>query len=239
MIKQIIKSVLLSLGVNKSNNDSSLMSLRAALNRICKKEIQVHTVIDIGASDGRWTKQVKPYFPNAFYYLIEANNFHHKSLEKIKASTSNIDFVIAAAGDRNGEIYFDASDPFGGLALQVPSSSSDIKVPVVTVDSICQNHNLTPPFLIKLDTHGFEVPIFEGATETLINTNFIVVETYNFDIADKSLRFYQICQYLEEKGFRCVDICEPLFRKRDDALWQFDLFFIKDNHPTFSCDSWS
>jgi FkbM family methyltransferase len=238
MIKQIIKSVLSTLGIKKDRHASSLLSLESALTRICKKEIQVHTVIDIGASDGRWTKQVNPYFPDAFYYLIEANHFHSKSLEKIKSSTNNIDFVIAAAGDRDGEIYFDASDPFGGLALYTPSSSSDIKVPVVTVDSICQKHNLKSPFLIKLDTHGFEVPIFEGATETLKNTNLLVVETYNFDIAEKSLRFYQICEYLEAKGFRCIDICEPLFRKRDDALWQFDLFFVRDNHSVFSCNSW-
>jgi FkbM family methyltransferase len=238
MIKQIIKSLLYTVGIKNNNHNSSLLSLESALTRLQKKELQVNTVIDIGASDGRWTKQVKPYFPNVFYYLVEANPFHHKALEKTKSSTDNIDFVIAAAGDRDGEIYFDASDPFGGLALYTPSSSCDIKVPVVTVDSICQKHNLKPPFLVKLDTHGFEVPIFEGATETLKSTNLLVVETYNFDIAEKSLRFYQLCEYLEAKGFRCIDICEPLFRQRDDALWQFDLFFVRDNHPAFSYNSW-
>ncbi|MDV3001973.1 MAG: hypothetical protein N5P05_003579 [Chroococcopsis gigantea SAG 12.99] len=64
------------------------------------------------------------------------------------------------------------------------------------------------------------------AKETLYQTEMIIVETYNFGIAPGSLRFYQICQYLETKGFRCVDMCDPLFREKDKAFWQIDLFFI-------------
>ena len=89
-----------------------------------------------------------------------------------------------------------------------------------------------------MDTHGFEIPIFEGASEILNETNLVVVETYNFNIAENSLRFHKICEYLESKGFRCIDICDPLFREKDLALWQFDLFFIRENHPVFLCDSW-
>lgn len=237
MIKSIFRYILKNLGLQKISTAPSL-SLKAALERISVKNIEIQTVIDIGASNGCWSKVSQHYFPNAFHYLIEANPFHQKSLEEFKLSSNNIDFVLAAAGDMNGEIYFDASDPFGGLASHDSFQKNDIRVPVLTVDSICESHNLQPPFLIKLDTHGFEVPIFEGASKALNNTNLIIVETYNFNIADKSLRFHQICQYLEDRGFRCIDICDPLFREKDSALWQFDLFFIRSNHPIFSRNSW-
>ena len=240
MIKKILKSIFKSMGLQKISTSSSLkdLSLESALARINVKDIKIKTVIDVGASNGSWSTIVKQYFPKAFYYLIEANPYHLISLEEFKTSSENIDFVLAAAGDVNGEIYFDASDPFGGLASHASSHNTNIKVPVVTLDSVCKLNNLQPPFLIKLDTHGFEIPIFEGASEILNKTNVIVVETYNFNIADKSLRFPQICQYLEDKGFRCIDICDPLFREKDLALWQFDLFFIRSDHPIFSLNSW-
>lgn len=240
MIKKILKFILKSVGLQRipAPSLSSDLSLESALARIHAKNIEIKTVVDIGASNGSWTQIVKQYFPEAFYYLIEANPYHLSSLEEYKASSKNVDFVLAAAGDINGEIYFDASDPFGGLASHDSSKDANVKVPVVTLNSLRHLHDLHPPFLIKLDTHGFEIPIFEGASELLNDTNIIVVETYNFNIAENSLRFHKICEYLEDKGFRCVDICDPLFREKDLALWQFDLFFIKSNHPIFLSDSW-
>jgi hypothetical protein len=35
-------------------------------------------------------------------------------------------------------------------------------------------------------------------------------------------------------GFRCIDICDPLYRPGDGALWQMHLFFIRADHPLFS-----
>lgn len=237
IIKKILKFILKSVGLQKISTSPSL-SLESALERIKFKDIKIKTVIDVGASNGCWSKIVKQYFPQAFCYLIEANPYHLSSLEKFKVSSDNVDFVLAAAGDINGEIHFDASDPFGGLASHISSQDTNIKVPVVTIDSVCKLHDLQPPFLIKLDTHGFEIPIFEGASEVLNETNLVIVETYNFNIAENSLRFHKICEYLEDKGFRCIDICDPLFREKDLALWQFDLFFIRSSHPVFLCDSW-
>jgi FkbM family methyltransferase len=237
MIKKIVKFILKSVGLQKVPTLPSL-SLESALERIKVKDIKIETVIDVGASNGSWTKIVQQYFPKAFYYLIEANPYHLNSLEKFKLSSENIDFVLAAAGDINGEIYFDASDPFGGLASHISSQDANIKVPIVTIDSVCKLHDFQPPFLIKLDTHGFEIPIFEGASEILNKTNLVIVETYNFNVAENSLRFHKICEYLEDKGFRCIDICDPLFREKDLALWQFDLFFIRSDHPAFLSNSW-
>jgi len=202
------------------------------------KKTEVATVIDIGASNGCWSKTVKKYFPRSFYYLIEANPYHTQALEKLKKEWDHYDYTLAAAGDTIGEIYFNSSDPLGGLASHIKSEETNLIVPVTTVDHIIEKYNLRPPYLLKLDTHGFEIPIFEGAAKTLLNTNLIIVEVYNFDITSHSLRFYQLCEYLEKKGFRCIDMCDPLFRNQDKALWQFDLFFIPESSPCFHNNKW-
>ncbi|MBD2260791.1 FkbM family methyltransferase [Pseudanabaena sp. FACHB-2040] len=232
----ILKKLLRKAGLARTQNPAAL---EAALQRAAQRGTQVQTVIDIGASNGSWSKTARKFFPTAYCHLIEANSYHQPALATLKRSWEKIDFTVAAAGDSNGEIFFDGSDPFGGLASHDASRDSTAKVPVVTIDHIRSAHTLAPPFLLKLDTHGFEVPIFEGAKETLQETSLVVVETYNFKIAPASLRFHEICQYLEERGFRCVDICDPLFRPKDQALWQFDLFFEPASNSKFLDNTWS
>src|SRR6516164_124386 len=95
------------------------------------------------------------------------------------------------------------------------------------------HYSLPGPYLIKLDTHGYEVPILCGATETLRNTNLLVIETYNFRFIESSLLFHEIIAYMRERGFGVIDMSEPHWRVLDFAFWQIDLFFVRLNRPEF------
>jgi len=111
------------------------------------------------------------------------------------------------------------------------------QVPMVALDSVVRERALKPPFILKLDTHGFEVPILEGAKNTLNETLLLVVEVYNFQLSPQSLRFHEIIAYLEQRGFRCVDICDPIFRQ-DGVLWQLDLFFMRADSAEFNSNNY-
>jgi len=202
----------------------------SALKRISSRDIEINTIIDIGASDGRWSKEAMHYFPNASYFLIEANPQHEENLKKFKASHKNVDYILAAAGDIDGKAYFNNGDLFGGLASHEPSAPDKcIESLMTTVDAQVRKNNLKPPFLIKMDTHGFEVPIIEGARKSLDSTNYLILETYNFKVTDDSLLFFEMCSYLEKKGFRPVDLYEPFFRPKDNFWWQIDLIFARSD----------
>lgn len=221
------------MGIRRDN-----FSLRAALKRCTERELQVRTIIDVGASDGRWSLIACKFFPNARCLLIEAQENHKKSLEKMKTRMNGIDYVIAAAGDQNGTIFFDAGDLFGGLATTTPVGNHCISVPMVTVDEEVSSRNLSPPYLLKLDTHGFELPILEGAKNTLASASLVVIETYNFRLTVNSLKFHEMCSFMERKGFSCIDFSEPMHRPVDKAFWQVDLFFIPSNSGAFSSNSY-
>ncbi len=238
--KLLLRMVLLDIQqwLRRYGLETAQLSLGAMLARSQMRDNSIQTVIDIGASDGRWSLVARRYFPQAYYFLIEARKEHEPALCKFKRKYSNIDYKIAAAGDTVGEVYFDASHLFGGIASHTPFEQNCVSVPVTTVDAEVHTRQLKPPFLLKLDTHGFEVPIFQGAQETLRQTNIIVVETYNFAITKHSLLFYNICVFLEKQGFRCVDMCDPLHRPRDHVLWQIDFCFMPTNHAVFESDSY-
>jgi len=69
------------------------------------------------------------------------------------------------------------------------------------IDSLVSSRGLRGPFMIKLDTHGFEVPILNGAVETLSRATMLVIEAYNFTLCQGCLRFYELRAFLEERGF--------------------------------------
>ena len=210
----------------------SSTSLQAAFERLAQRPVAVQTVIDIGASDGRWAEKIIRYYPQAFYMLIDANTVYRPALNRFKQRYPHSDYVIAAAGDREGTTHFYATDPLGGAAFS-EALPGTIEVPMTTIDALVSEKGLQPPFLIKLDTHGFEVPILQGAQATLPQVSLIVMETYNFQFLPGILNFYEMCAYMEGKGFRPVDIIDPVHRPLDGAFWQCDLMFIRANGDVF------
>ena len=141
--------------------------------------------------------------------------------------------MLADAGQDSGVINFLADRPFGGKASATPFDSDNIVVPVTTIDVEARARGLEAPYLIKLDTHGFEDPILKGAEETLRATEVIVIECYNFKISPECLLFYEMCARLQALGFRSVDLVDPLYRPVDRVFWQIDLVFVRSDRPEF------
>jgi FkbM family methyltransferase len=237
-VKNLAGSLLHRLGVQVVPADGA-RTMRDGLRSIALRH-QVRSIVDVGASDGRWSLAARAFFPDASYLLIEARaDAHEPALRKLKERLPDLDYILAAAGSRSGTIHFDATDAFGGVASDQPTGAHDIVVPVTTVDAEVSRRALQGPFLLKLDTHGFEVPIFEGARETLKRTEIIVVESYNFTVLPGALRFHELAYFLEERGFRCIDIVDLMHRPCDGALWQLDAFFVPKSSAEFAQDRYA
>lgn len=213
------------------------LSLEAALKRCRKRISTAGTLLDVGASNGSWSILARKHFPEMHSFMIEAQQEHEHSLQKLRCNDPAFEYLIAAAGERDGFVNFQEGDLFGGVATHEHAGDGYRQVPMVALDSVVRARALPPPFMLKLDTHGFEVPILEGAMNTLGETVLIIVEVYNFQLSPQSLRFHEIIAYLEQRGFRCVDICDPVFRK-DGVLWQMDLFFMPTDSAEFNLNSY-
>ena len=234
----LLKKFLNNIGyqIIKINNNRN--NMEDGIKRCRNRDIEIKTVIDVGASNGCWTKLCMKYYQDSYYYLIEAQKAHEPSLNILKNKYSNIDYAIKAAGNRLGEIYFDDNDLFGGEASDKPFANNCIIVPISTIDYEVKKNNLKSPFLIKLDTHGFEIPILQGAEKALNESNLVIIEAYNFKIAENSIKFYELCVYMEKKGFYPIDIIDLSLRPKDFSLWQMDIFFIRKDRPEFSSNSY-
>jgi len=195
------------------------------------------TIIDIGASNGLWTNIAKECFPKSNYFLVEANIEHEPELKKF---TQNVgcQYIIAAAGNNMGNIniLFRPGELYGGMASHNPFTENNYVVPMVTIDWCVEKYKLESPYILKFDTHGFEVQIIEGAEKTLQQTKAIIMEMYLYKFSSDVLLFPDMCKYLEQKGFRCVGFAEP-WEKPATGLWfSMDLVFIRQDHVIFYGD---
>ena len=50
---------------------------------------------------------------------------------------------------------------------------------------------------------------------------------------ENALRFHEMCAKMENLGFRCYDIADPMLRDYDKSFWQVDLFFCRNNEKIF------
>lgn len=207
-------------------------TMEEMLEGLHRHRLLVETIVDIGASDGRWSRTAREYFPNANYLLIEAQACHSASLKKFIVEHPNSRVVLAAAGAHQGEISFDGSDPFGGQA-SAELTAGAASVPMTSVDHEILTSGFGGPYLLKLDTHGYEVPILQGAEQTLQSASSVIIECYNFRISRECLVFHEMCEFMHRHDFRCLDIADIMYRELDGAFWQLDALFVRQDNAAF------
>jgi FkbM family methyltransferase len=218
--------------IRKEDND---FTMSAAIKRIVDHRIPVKSVIDIGASNGKWSIETMRSIPQAAYLAIEPLHEHEGALKDVKQKYKNFDYVLCVAGDTDGQqVILNVSDDLDGSTVNA-SGGEQRAVPLRTLDAIISEKKLDAPFLLKFDTHGYEIPILQGAKAVLAKSNIIIMEVYNFKITDNALQFHEMCLHMEKLGFRCFDIAGPSLRPYDKAFWQMDIFFCHSDSKIFSC----
>jgi FkbM family methyltransferase len=213
------------------------LDMESVLARMPPGAREVATVFDIGASNGRWSRLAMPHFPKARFIAIDPLVEREPELKRLKAREARFDYVLSVAGEEaNGEVSIavgedpDTSTVGGheGAARKVKSHS---------IDELRRVKSTQGPYLLKFDTHGYEVPILRGATETLHETRYIVMEVYNFRHTRDTLLFAEMCSLLDGMDFRCFNMVDPLQRPGDGSLWQMDFFFARKDDSVFACET--
>lgn len=215
------------------------MDMESVLMRLSRRSGSIGTVIDIGASNGRWSDMAMPFFPQARFIGVDPLSEREPQLKRLKERHPRFDYVLCVAGEEaeatvqmavSGDLDGSTVGGSDGVVRQVPSRS---------VDAIVRMKQCQGPFILKFDTHGFEVPILKGATQTLANTQYIVMEVYNYRHTEGTLLFHEMCALLDTMGFRCFNMADPMQRPLDRSLWQMDFFFARKDDELFREDSYN
>lgn len=211
--------------------------MEGALVRLVSLGIQPDVVFDVGAAEGNWMKLAGQYWPKSKYELIEPLEEQRAKLNELSKAKNNVDIHLAVAGSVKGEIEFSVSDDLDGSGVYGDGYFNKRTVPVITIDDIFGTSDV--PCLIKLDTHGYEIPILEGSTRALGFAQALIIEVYGFQISPTAAIFHQLSSWLETKGFRLYDIVDVSRRPSDKAFWQADAVYLKETHPIFENNSYN
>ncbi|MBS0664178.1 MAG: FkbM family methyltransferase [Verrucomicrobia bacterium] len=234
--RHTINRLLHPLGAHLSRPDR-VFDMDGMLARAAARGVSPRTWIDVGASDGSWARRAHRHFPAAKFLLFEPLEERIAALERLRAS-HGFDHVAAAAGAEPGAVEFVIAADLDGSGVAGAGTAATRSVKVETIDRAVAERGLPGPYALKLDTHGYELQVLEGAARTLTQANLLVIEAYNFTLIPGSVRFHELCAWLEARGFRCCDLADPLRRPGDGVLWQMDLAFVPASSPLFSRQSY-
>ncbi len=211
--------------------------MERAIERLPRQGFRFGSVIDIGAAAGTWTAMAAPILSDSNFLMVEALKEREPHLKAISSNSGGrIRYQICAAGPQCGKTSFVVTDDLDGSGAGsggVSKGGIQREVEMWTLDSLIEKHKLASPIFLKFDTHGFELPILEGASETLKKTEVILMECYLFEAGERQLLFWQMCDWMMKHGFRCFDVVDQLYRPKDERLWQMDLFFARSDWSKF------
>jgi FkbM family methyltransferase len=207
--------------------------MQSALQRLSQSGIPVQSVIDVGAASGLFSLMSHQCFPDASIMAIEPLSESFQILQRRLSKLPQVDAHQCVVGNVDGaSISFTVSDDLDGSGVGLTGGTSR-SIACRTLDSLASQYMLRGPFLLKLDTHGYELPILEGGQNVLRHCSAIIVEAYNFKISESACLFWELCAVMDRYGFRPIDIADPSPRSLDDAFWQLDIVFIPVTSPRF------
>ena len=160
------------------------------------------------------------------------------ALENLISANTNFQYIPIAAGKDPSQIKFYISADLEGSGVAKDTDQITRVVSLTSVIMEIKRLKLHGPFIVKLDTHGYEVPILEGCKDIIEHVSLFIIECYGFRIAKHSLLFWEVCRHMDTLGFRLIDIVDVMRRPKDGIFWQCDAFFAPKTHDTFKSTSY-
>ena len=145
--------------------------------------LDVGTVIDVGANKGRAARRFRRLFPGARVYCVEPIPWLCRRLEQWAEAQGGavevLELALARAPSERPLYVHRRSDILSTLAAPAPGEAVEyesIPVRVETLDRLAAELALEPDVLVKLDTEGLDLEVIRGGEETLRRAAAVIVE---------------------------------------------------------------
>ncbi len=203
------------------------------LSALRELEVPIGAILDVGVN--YQTESLKQAFPNLKHHLFEPVASYFPHIEKNYYKIPHQLYPVALSNaDGNAflasiNIYDQKTNP-EGLAShsyvadrrltkeEEPQLIDCQEIQRLTLDSALKGVRApTKPYLLKIDVDGHELPILEGATETLKNCSVVIIEATIQNLAER-------LNFMISRGFRLFDMVDISYYA--GTLWQVDMVLI-------------
>jgi FkbM family methyltransferase len=200
--------------------------------RLLKPRLPEHPVIlDVGASNGRWTREIVKTFPGATVFLFEPGTAYTDEMQATLDSHERLKLFPVAIGEKDGPVTFHVHpDPQGSTTVdwQEGNFAKPTTVPMRTIDSLIKEGAIAQPDLIKMDIQAGELAGLKGAITTLPSVRVLHLETWIMQgYGGKIPLLVDLMVFLRSLRFRLFDLGTQ-FRTETGALYSIDACFVNE-----------
>lgn len=191
-------------------------------------------IIDIGANHGTWTRETLTYFPNAYYTLIEPQEWLKPSFQDLLDTNPKMTYHAVGAGSEAGSFKFTIVNRDDSCSFRYTEEEAaekgykQVDIPIITLNDLVKSNNLPIPDIVKIDAEGIDIDVLKGADSLFGKTEIFMVEA---GIVNKEFdnSFLKMINFMDQNGYRLFEITDLNRLYPLKVLWLVELVFVKKN----------
>ena len=205
-------------------------SVRATLEALRGWGFRPTTIVDVGAFRGDWARFAKDLFPDARVLMVEPQAQWWPQLRDVMSHTDGLELAPDLVGATDGVAVQFVEMSTGSSVFEEQSDAPRERVTKTTktLGTVVGEHaGFERVDLLKIDVQGYELEVLKGAGDALDRCECVLVECSLIQTNTGCPLVTDVIAFMVAHDFRLLDIC-TLVRRRDLALWQTDLLFVKN-----------
>lgn len=202
-----------------------------------KKQIGItpNTILDVGASVGKWTKAARFVFPKAIIYSFEPIPESFYKLQDLQKADVNLNIFNIALSSENkrSKFYLNEFSCSSSLlkmtnihkeSFPFTKNENIVDVECKRLDSI-DNIKWVKPALLKIDVQGSEKEVLLGSGDTIKNVDIVKLEVSFENFYENQVMYDELFSFMKAKGFNRFLQVNPSFA--NNKLAWCDLIFFR------------
>lgn len=196
------------------------------------------SVLDLGAHVGDWTRAALGVFPEAAFFLVEADPRHAAAL----AGTGQPFEIALLASSPNATATFHSTRFFitTGASLfpertafySDPRLARPVVLPTRTLDDVVVGRlGADCCDFLKADVQGAEIEVLRGGSRTLRNAKLVQLEAPILPYNQGAPHFSELVAFMAAAGFEVVDIADAMHCEDVERVLHFDVLFAPRGSP--------
>lgn len=192
-------------------------------------------IVDVGAFHGHTAQLFAKAFPSKSILAFEAHPGSYEKARERAQALPNMEVHNYAISNKNETMTFyitsnKVSSSLNNIdVLGVNSGdykkeldvTEKVEVQARKLDEFTNNKHIA---LLKIDTQGHELEVLEGATETLKNTRFVLIEMSNHHIYEHGCKYYEVDEWMRQHNFDLVDLIVT-YRQKGLRISEYDAIY--------------
>lgn len=244
LIKEFLKKLFSFIGFKITRTGSGILGSKYKFDPSEKdkfkwiQNMNIKTVIDVGANIGQSALQFHRLFPSAKIYSFEPLHSCFMQLNANLKNVPNFKSFNLALSDKEGEQNIHRSEysvcsslrKMGKLHKEAfPFSSGETleAIDVNTLDNVAQGLDLEDNILLRIDVNGYEDRVIMGSRNILNRIKVIIIETSFRELYEGQPLFSDIYEVLYKQGFVYSGSWQELKSPLDGSALQQDCIFIR------------